>query len=218
MIIVFILLVLIFFLVLNNSMVLKKNKTDINDTNLKDTIPINTTTTDVNTIIPDDKNIPLNNIIDCSSDFTCYLSHLKECDKDTIYTQVGNLEYTGSGTQLDYKIKYLLNGFNENNQCVVSLTLEKYDYSFLDSKKQEYFNDNYTDADVNGLEKLLNQYTTYLVNKTGNCNLDVSSYDLNSTSNLFLKSMMTNISTNCAGDLFIIPSDTNKAPFFIIIN
>jgi len=213
-IIIFVLLVFIFFLFLNHSATSKQNANTSVSNNTTPQNPVDINTPDQNSSINNSPKI--NFINDCNTDFSCYESALEKCDANTTYVQENSISYPSNGTKYSFKIKYFINGFNKSNQCDVSLNLLNQHNSFLDSKRQEYLDQNYTPADVNSLEDLLNQGSDYLINKSGNCLLDASTYNSKTTSMDYLKSIMQNIN-NCSGDLFTNPTDPNKAPFYIYV-
>jgi hypothetical protein len=155
--------------------------------------------------------------IDCASDFSCFLNNILTCTPDVTYTQEDSFSYVESGTKYSFLLGYTSLGFNEFNECEVSLDLVNHDYTFTDSEKQKYLNDNYTEAGVLEIEASLNMYNRHLISKTGVCKLDASAYTVSTSSTQFLDSIMQNIQ-NCSGDLFSVTENISDASFYIYVN
>lgn len=183
-----------------------------------DPLPVDTNTdlTPPEEIIIPEEVIPVDPTIDCGTDFSCFSGYIPSCQADVKYLQEDEIEYVSNGTKYNFSLQYNINGLNEFDECLVGLTLVDHKISFLESERQKYLSDSYTEEGVLEMETLINGPSTHLISKTGVCKLDVSSHNPAITSLDFLNSIMQGYE-NCSGDLFTT-NDPSQSQFFIYIN
>lgn len=154
--------------------------------------------------------------VDCGNDYSCFLENLSSCKQDVFYKQEEKIVYSVTETVNDFTIRYATLGFNENEECLVSLTLDSLRYSYTDKRKQEFLANNYTEQGFLEIEDSLNISSQNFLSKSGICKVDVSSVSLYPTGLAFLDSLMQNYE-KCSGDLFSSSEEAPDVMFFIYV-